>query len=46
MAKNKVMLKVLVEEEQKKFIEKKAKREGISEAEAVRQIIDYFQNIK
>lgn len=39
---NKVLLKVLVEKKQKKWIEKSAKSERISEAEFVRSI---FQTV-
>lgn len=37
--KNKVLLKVLVEVEQKKWVEKEAKKLGISEAEFVRSLL-------
>lgn len=40
MKNKKVVLKVLIEKEQKKFIEKKAKLFSVSEAEVVRGILE------
>jgi hypothetical protein len=43
---NKVMLKVLVEPKQKKWIERKAKITGWSEAEFVRSLLEEVINEK
>jgi hypothetical protein len=39
---NKVLLKVLVEKDQKKYISQTAKKQGVSEAEVVRVILHYY----
>ena len=43
---NKVLLKVLVEKSQKKFVEKSAKLKKVSEAEFVRSIIQSKMTLK
>lgn len=43
---NKVLLKVLVEKKQKEFIRKEAKFFRCSEAELVRDLIEYCRGVK